>query len=172
MFTAEEALIGALNETTKVRGPNQPTDIVCLRLRSYMHAEDSILTSNDKEIDRRLDEVRAAKQTAKLARDSAKMQALVDGQDSLLLGDLNKALGVLDSAKEKVEGEHGVMNWCKDKGWLREENCQWTLLAMIERGLRISSCGQFLVCHHHVKQLHDFNSCVNHFTIVNNFHKG
>ena len=87
-------------------------------------------------------------------------------------GNLRAALGVLEAEAESVpqQQEHAVMNWCRDKGWLKPEDRQWKLLAMIQRGLVVHDSVDCLTCLHHNKQLHGFE-CVRHFTVVNNFHQ-
>ena len=50
--------------------------------------------------------------------------------------------------------------------------CLWLAgMAMIQRGLVVHDSGDFLTCLHHNKQLHGFDACVSHFTVVKNFHQ-
>ena len=163
-FSVEEALKSTLHQTTKVRSNQDGTDVVCLRLRSYMLNHDPIFLADDQVVEKRLDALRTELQTAKMARDSRRLQLLVEGDNSAMHGDLHAALGVIDADDRSVHElqQHSVMNWCRDRGWLRKEDNEWRLLAMIQRGLVIDSDGTFLTCAHHRKQMHGFDECLKH----------
>jgi hypothetical protein len=168
-FTVEEALRGALEVTTKCRGS---PDIVCLRLRKYMCEDDAILSADNHLVERRLDAVRKTVDIAQSARESHRLQVLVEGDNVAMHGDLQAALGVIDAEAETVrqQRDHVVMNWCRDRGWFTLEENEWKVLAMIHRGLIVDSSGTFLTCVHHKTQLHGFDLCRNHFTVTKNCH--
>ena len=172
-FTVDQALSVALEQTRQVRGPLDVTDVVCLRLQSYMQVNDPILVRDDYAVTNRLNVVRRSLQTAQAARDCCRLQSLIQGKNTEVHGNLKAALGVIEAEAESVpqQQEHAVMNWCRDKGWLRPENRQWKLLAMIQRGLVVHDSVDCLTCLHHNKQLHGFDACVSHFTVVKNFHQ-
>ena len=172
VYTVDEVLREALRDTTKVRAALDSSDIVCLRLRSYMSEDDAILSADNHLVETQLQAVRHAVDIAQAARASSRLQSLVDGDNGDMHGDLQAALGVIDAETQVVRGaqEHIVMNWCKDKGWLQPEERQWKLLAMIRRGLVVDSSGAFLSCAHHNKQMHDFDECVRHFAEYKTWH--
>ena len=58
-FTVEKALLAALDVTSRVRGPVDVTDVVCLRLQSYMRQDDPIFSANNYSMMRRLELVRS-----------------------------------------------------------------------------------------------------------------
>ena len=169
---AEAALKAAFNEVTKCKGSVE--DIVCLRLWRYMEPDDPILLENDGEIRRRLVALEEARFTAQLARDSERLQKLVDGDlGHDAFGDLNKALGIQAAAAQPAEAEEeqAVVNWCTQKGWVPEEAQQFLLLAMIRRGLRQASAaeaqrcgGEHLFCIVCKKHLWSFSECQSHFS--------
>ena len=169
-FTVEEVLRAGLQVTLKVRSPQGPFDLVCLRLRSYMPQTDPIL--QDVEVKRRLEALRAGVTTAQAARDSARLQVLVESANDTVHGNLSAALGVIEATAQTVDQQqdHSVMHWCTDKGWLNDEEHQWLLLAMIQRGLITHLSGSCFSCVHHDKQLWGFGECVRHFTEVRTFH--
>ena len=152
-FTVEEVLRAGLQVILKVRSPQSPFDLVCLRLRSYMLQTDPIL--QDQEVKRRLEALRAGVTTAQAARDSSKLQVLVESANDAVHGDLRAALGVIEATAQTVDQQqdHSVMHWCRDKGWLNDEEHQWLLLAMIQRGLITHLSEPCLSCVHHNKQL-------------------
>ena len=84
-FTVEEVLRAGLQVTLKVRSPQGPFDLVCLRLRSYMLQTDPIF--QDQEVKRRLEALRAGVTTAQAARDSSKLQVLVESANDAVHGD-------------------------------------------------------------------------------------
>ena len=172
-FNVEEALLAALDVTFHVRGPEDVTDVVCLRLQSYMRPNDPILSANNSLMRKRLELVRTSLNVAQAARDSHRLELLVEAQDTDIHGNLDVALGVIEAEKESVQQqqEHAVMNWCRDRGWLKEEEQQWLLLAMIQRGLTVHSSGEFLTCVHHRKQMHCFDDCLGHFTVYKYWHR-
>ena len=59
----------------KVRGSHSVSDIVCLRLKSYMKEDDPLLTDGVK---KQLDAVRHKIELEQLARDSQRLQSLVE----------------------------------------------------------------------------------------------
>ena len=75
-FTVEEALLGALEVSSQVRGPQDVTDVVCLRLQSYMCEDDPILSADNYSVMRRLEVVRRSLKIAKTARDGRSLQLL------------------------------------------------------------------------------------------------
>ena len=75
-FTVEEALLGALVVSTRVRGPQDVTDVVCLRLQSYMCKDDPIFSADNYSVLRRLEVVRRSLKIAKTAHDSRSLQLL------------------------------------------------------------------------------------------------
>ena len=75
-FTVEEALLGALVVSTRVRGPQDVTDVVCLRLQSYMCKDDPIFSADNYSVLRRLEVVRRSLKIAKTAHDSCSLQLL------------------------------------------------------------------------------------------------
>ena len=109
-FTVEEVLRAGLQVTFKVRSSQDPFDLVCLRLQSYMVQNDAIL--QDQEVKRRLETLRAGVTTAQNARDSAKLQMLVESANDTIHGDLNAALGVIEATAQTVDQQqdHSVMN--------------------------------------------------------------
>ena len=155
--------------TTKVRGSQSVSDIVCLRLKSYMKEDDPLLTDGVK---KQLDAVRHKIELEQLARDSQRLQSLVELKNKEMHGNLEAALNVIQVEANTVlqQQDHEVMNWCRDKGWLNDEEKQWQVLAMIQRGLIINSTGEFLTCAHHKKQMHGFDECLKHFTFYKNYH--
>ena len=171
-YTVEEVLEQALGVTSRVRGSRDSSDVVCLRLRTYMQDDDPILQKDNSFVDGRLAALRQAFKTSKMAQDSRRLQSLVEGEDNAVRGDLQAALGVLETTAQTMDEqqEHEVMNWCKDKGWLQSESDEWMLLAMIHRGLIRDPCDQFLTCVHHKKQMHDYKECVRHFSEYRTFH--
>ena len=170
-FNVEEALLAALDVTFHVRGPEDVTDVVCLRLESYMLPNDPIFSANNSLMRKRLELVRTSLTVAQAARDSHRLELLVEAQDTDIHGNLDVALGVIEAEKESVQQqqEHAVMNWCRDRGWLKEEKKQWQVLAMIQRGLTVHSSGKFLTCVHHRSQMHGFDDCLRHFTVYKKY---
>ena len=63
------------------------------------------------------------------------------------------------------------MNCFRDRGWLREEENQWLLLAMIQRGLAVHSSQTFLTCVVCKKHVHDLGECVKHCTVYKDSHQ-
>ena len=96
-FTVEEALLGALDVTTQVRGPRDVTDVVCLRLQSYMRENDPIFSADNYSVMRRLEVVRRSLNVAQAALDSGRLELLVESQDTAMHGDSDAALGVIDA---------------------------------------------------------------------------
>jgi len=179
---AEDALKAALNEVTKVKGADTDSGnaIVALRLWEYMQPDDPILCENAGEIKRRLTAVQAVRRTEKLARDSERLQKLIQGEGGEAFGDLQKALGIQNAQAQPAEQEEeqAVLNWCVQKGWVPQEAQQWLLLAMIRRGLRQASAaeavrwgGEHLSCAVCKKQIWSFSACRAHFTEVKNSHR-
>ena len=123
-----------------------------------MCEDDPILVTNIQEVERRLEAVRANVNTAKVARDSSRLKVSVESANDAIHGDLTAALGVIEATAQTVDQQqdHSVMNWCRDKGWLNDEEHQWLLLAMIQRGLSTHLLGTCLTCAHHDKQLWGF----------------
>ena len=75
-FTVEEALLGALVVSTQVRGHRDVTDVVCLRLQSYMCKDDPIFSADNYSVLRRLELVRRSLKIAKTAHDGRSLQLL------------------------------------------------------------------------------------------------
>ena len=96
-FTVEEALLGALGVTTQVRGPRDVTDVVCLRLQSYMRENDPIFSADNYSVMRRLEVVRRSLNVAQAALDSGRLELLVESQNTAMHGDSDTALGVIDA---------------------------------------------------------------------------
>ena len=169
-WDVDRALTAALQSTSKVRGPQAPTDVVCLRCFRFLPQDDPVLTPP---IKRTLRTLRNELETQQHARDCCKLQMLVEGDITSRRPCLDKAFGVLraevNSRQEEVE--HEVMNWCHNKGWLRNEKRQWTVLAMVQRGLKVHESGEHLCCLHHKQQLHTFDNCVFHYTEKRCFHR-
>ena len=96
-FTVEEALLGALGVTTQVRGPRDVTDVVCLRLQSYMRENDPIFSADNYSVMRRLEVVRRSLNVAQAALDSGRLELLVESQNTAMHGYSATALGVIDA---------------------------------------------------------------------------
>ena len=76
-----------------------------------------LFVARNGEVDRRLVAVRDALHTEKMARESAKLQSLVEGQNGGVLGNVDVALGVIEAdgaIKDQEESQH-VMNWSPRK---------------------------------------------------------
>ena len=65
------------------------TDVVCLRLQSYMCVDDPILSANNYSVMPRLEVVRRSLNIAKTARDGRKLQLLVEGQNTGMHGGIS-----------------------------------------------------------------------------------
>ena len=169
-WDVHRALGAALQSTSKVRGPQVPTDVVCLRCFRFLPEDDPVLTLS---IKRDLEILRSQLETQQNVRDCCKLQMLVEGDVTSRRPSLDKAFGVLraeiNCRQEQIE--HEVMNWCHNKGWLRNEKKQWTVLAMVQRGLKVHESGDHLTCLHHKQQLHTFDNCVFHYTEKKCFHR-
>ena len=167
-WDVHRALGAALQSTSKVRGPQVPTDVVCLRCLRFLPEDDPVLTPS---IKRDLKTLRSELETRQNARDCCKLQMLVEGDVTSRRPCLDKAFGVLRAEVDcrQEQTEHEVMNWCHNKGWLRNEKKQWTVLAMVQRGLKVHESGEYLTCLHHKQQLHTFDNCVFHYTEKNVF---
>ena len=162
-WDVDAALSAALQCTTKVRGPQAPTDIVCLRCQCFLPEDDEVLTPS---VIRNLAKIQSDLETQQQARNCCKLQMLIEGDVTSRFPDLDKAFGVLraEANCRQEQQEHEVMNWCNNKGWLKLEKNQWTVLAMVQRGLKVHESGEYLTCLHHSTQLHTLDNCVYHFT--------
>ena len=75
-FTVEEALLGALLVSTQVRGRQDVTDVVCLRLQRYMCKDDPIFSADNSSVLRRLEVLRRSLKIGKRAHDGRSLQLL------------------------------------------------------------------------------------------------
>ena len=130
-------------------------------MQSYLRDDDALLTSVTRE---RLSVLRSALLAAEAARNSQRLQELVEGEDPSSHSTLLSALGSMSAELTvRQQQEHEVMNWTRDRGWLRNDANQWKILAMIQRGLSVAEGGGHLMCVRCQKQIHDYGQCQRHF---------
>ena len=166
----EEVLRETLRETTLVRKPNTRFDVVGLRLHSYMLENDPILSENDGAALHELEEMSHTLDANRIANACIRLDEVLISVEGEAHGDLDRAIAAVNVEAEIAEGqgerreeeENDVLIFCRDRGWLANEQDQWLCLAMIRRGLSKHPTEACVWCCK--RQIWDFEQCMNHYT--------
>ena len=164
----EAALRSALRNTQLVKGGHGHTDLVCLRLRTYLRDDDPLL--QDAGVVQFLDEV-AAKADDKFAASACcRLERFLNVNDELN-NKLDVAMGVLQAREAATDASRQTLEWCRHKNWFSDTYIEKHFEAMISRGLTKHSTEECLTCVHHNRQLWGAAQCWEHFTRVANWHR-